>query len=68
MSDATVLALYLSDKGNKQLVQALRPTLKPGTRIVSFFFQIEGWDRQLVKVDSQENLSVYLYKAPDHSP
>mmetsp|Transcript_4581 Transcript_4581/g.9886 ORF Transcript_4581/g.9886 Transcript_4581/m.9886 type:complete len:189 (-) Transcript_4581:614-1180(-) len=64
VSEATVLALYLSDRGNRQLVQKLRPTLQPGTRIVSFFFEIENWQRNLAKTDSTDNLSVYLYKVP----
>ena len=44
-SQATVLALYLSERGNRQLVQALGPSLQPGTRVVSFFFTVEGWER-----------------------
>jgi tRNA A58 N-methylase Trm61 len=64
VTEATVLALYLSERGNSQLVRALQPTLQPGTRIVSFFFTIEGWQRNLIKTDSQENMSVYLYRVP----
>ena len=40
-----MLALYLSERGNRQLVQALGPSLQPGTRVVSFFFTVEGWER-----------------------
>jgi len=59
-----VISLYLSERGNKQLVNALGPTMRPGTRIVSFFFTIEGWERHLVKIDSADNMSVYLYHCP----
>ena len=45
VSEATVLALYLSDRGNKQLVTQLGPSLQPGTKVVSFFFTIEGWQQ-----------------------
>ncbi|KAG1674404.1 hypothetical protein FOA52_012931 [Chlamydomonas sp. UWO 241] len=64
VSRASVLALYLSDSGNKELLRRLGPSLSPGTRVVSFFFTIENYERNLVKQDSHDNLSVYLYKVP----
>ncbi|GAX77888.1 hypothetical protein CEUSTIGMA_g5330.t1 [Chlamydomonas eustigma] len=64
VSEASVLALYLSERGNCKLFRDLKPSLQPGTRIVSFFFTIEGWQRNLIKTDSQDNMSVYLYRVP----
>jgi cyclopropane fatty-acyl-phospholipid synthase-like methyltransferase len=44
-AQATVLTLYLSEKGNATLLRALRPALRPGTRVVSLAFGVEGWPR-----------------------
>ena len=52
--------------GNKHLVNALGPTLQPGTRVVSFFFTIGGWEHSLVKTDSKYNMSAYLCRCPLH--
>mmetsp|Transcript_2027 Transcript_2027/g.3154 ORF Transcript_2027/g.3154 Transcript_2027/m.3154 type:complete len:182 (+) Transcript_2027:61-606(+) len=49
VSTATVLTLYLSDRGNRELMTLLSPSLKPGTRIVSNAFSIHGWEEYLVK-------------------
>ena len=45
LSDATVLTLYLSERGNKQLRPLLGSHLRrtPGSRVVSFCFDIPGW-------------------------
>ena len=61
---ATVIAMYLSERGNKSLVQRYHKAIRPGTRLVSFFFPIEGWEPNLKATDSQDNMSVYLYKSP----
>lgn len=61
---ATVIAMYLSERGNRTLVQRYQKILRPGTRLVSFFFPIEGWEGNLKAIDSQDNMSVYLYTAP----
>ena len=63
---ATVIAMYLSERGNKSLVQRYERSLSPGTRLCSFFFPIEGWEGYLKTIDSQDNMSVYLYKSPDN--
>jgi SAM-dependent methyltransferase len=44
-AQASVLTLYLSEKGNATLLKALRPALRPGTRVVSLAFGVEGWPR-----------------------
>lgn len=62
---ATVLALYLSETGNRKLVTALGQNLRPGARLVSYCFAVEGWERSLVKRDEQDNLPVFLYRVPD---
>lgn len=66
VSDATAIALYLSERGNRELVRAISTTLRPGTKIVSNFFAIEGWERHLVKTCTADPLTgpIHLYKSP----
>ncbi|EFJ48878.1 hypothetical protein VOLCADRAFT_90588 [Volvox carteri f. nagariensis] len=40
VSEATVIALYLSDHGNSRLLRAVQSTLRPGTRVASFYFPV----------------------------
>lgn len=61
----TVLALYLSEFGNRRLLQSVGATLRPGTKVVSFTFAVEGWDKHLLVADRADNLPVFLYSAPD---
>lgn len=65
VSKATVIALYLSDRGNKKLLASVQHTLRPSTRVVSFFFPVEGWDKNLATKDVTDNLPIFLYHAPD---
>lgn len=64
VSDATVLALYLSDTGNRDLLQAVRPTLRPGTRVVSHYFPVAGWEAALLRRDTSAGINIYLYRVP----
>eukprot|EP00877_Chromochloris_zofingiensis_P008179 jgi/Chrzof1/3614/Cz13g02120.t1 len=64
VSPATVVALYLSEHGNQALLKAVSSTLRPQTRIVSLYFPVLGWQQHLVKVDTTQNISIYLYSAP----
>uniref|UniRef100_A0A7S0Y6Z5 Methyltransferase domain-containing protein n=1 Tax=Polytomella parva TaxID=51329 RepID=A0A7S0Y6Z5_9CHLO len=67
VTNATVVALYLSESGNSFLLNSVGPKLKPKTKIVSFFFPINGWEKNLITVDSQDNMSVYLYSSKNVS-
>lgn len=64
VSDATVLALYLSDAGNRDLLAAVGPTLRPGTRVVSLYFPVAGWEASLKAHDTSAGIDIYLYHAP----
>lgn len=55
---------YLSDHGNVRLLQAVRRTLRPGTRVASFYFPVAGWEQQLQHTSSTDGLNVFVYKAP----
>lgn len=59
---ASVIALYMSESGNVRLLNALGGNLKPGTKVVSFCWSVEGWERSLVKRDDHDNLPIYLYR------
>ncbi len=43
LSGASVIVLYLSPKANERLRPKLEDEAKPGTRIVSYDFQIDRW-------------------------
>jgi hypothetical protein len=57
---------YLSDRGNRALMQRLEPTLQPGTRIVSNFFSVAGWEHMLTKTCTADPatgpLHLYVYQ------
>ncbi|KAG2489871.1 hypothetical protein HYH03_011673 [Edaphochlamys debaryana] len=65
VSEATVIALYLSDHGNSRLLAGVSRTLRPGTRVASFYFPVglPGWEQKLTHTDRTDGLVVYLYKA-----
>jgi ribosomal protein L11 methylase PrmA len=60
--DATVVTLYLLPHLNLRLLPRLLNQLKPGTRILSYNFDIDGWQpNQIVKVESEEEGSIIYY-------
>lgn len=62
ISEATVVALFLWPEVTLGLRSKLRRDLKPGTRVVSYFWEIAGWvpDREIV-VDGRP---IYLWTIP----
>lgn len=62
LSDADVIYFYGMPRNIKdKLKQKLEKELKPGTKIISYAFDVPGW--QPVKVDDlKERVKVYLYK------
>ncbi|KAJ9516594.1 hypothetical protein QJQ45_015224 [Haematococcus lacustris] len=65
---ATIITLYLSEHGNRSLLQQLRPRLQPGTRVVSNFFPVQGWEALLVRTCTADPatgpLHLYQVTAP----
>ncbi|HTX61196.1 MAG TPA: SAM-dependent methyltransferase [Methanobacterium sp.] len=57
ISQATVVTLFLSAKANHKLKKKLETELKPGTRVVSYYWRIKGWE---VAREDKEN-HIYLY-------
>jgi SAM-dependent methyltransferase len=63
-SEATVVTMYLLPSVNNRLKPRLLSELKPGTRIVSHAFDIEGWEPQrVVEVDGR---TIYLWVVPEN--
>ncbi|MFQ5835577.1 MAG: SAM-dependent methyltransferase [bacterium] len=58
LSEASVVTLFLSQAANNNLKRKLSQELKPGTRIVSYYWTFDGWRPK--KVD--EKFGVYLYE------
>jgi hypothetical protein len=57
VEDATIVTLYQGYKINKKIRDKLASELKPGARVVSYRFILEGWTPS--KTDEEE--SIYLY-------
>lgn len=71
LSQASIIVLYLSSEANELLRLKLEKEAKPGARIVSYLFAINGW-RPARKVDLDSCFfseghfigSIYLYLIP----
>ena len=62
ISKATVVTLFLSQKANYKLKKKLELELKPGTRIVSYFWTFHGWKPIMTDDDDDQ---IYMYILPD---
>ncbi|MCY1081265.1 SAM-dependent methyltransferase [Archangium lansingense] len=62
--EATVVTMYLLPSVNNRLKPKLLEDLKPGTRIVSHAFDIEGWEPdRIVEADGS---TLYLWIVPEN--
>ncbi len=57
LANATVVSLYQGYIINKKIRDKLAKELKPGTRVVSYRFILDGWK----PVKTNEDESIYLY-------
>jgi len=66
LSDADVVILYLMRDSNNTLKPKLEKMLKPGARVISHDYEIEGWKPQAEeKVDAfRRNHKIYVYRMP----
>jgi hypothetical protein len=67
ISEATIVTLYLLPESNLLLRPKLEAQLKPGTRVISHNYSIEGWDEKGLRSETvvdEKGIShtVYLYK------
>lgn len=63
LKDATLITLYLTTYANERLKPKLRAEARPGSRIVSHDFMINGW-----KPSRKENFNehtIYVYSIPE---
>jgi precorrin-6B methylase 2 len=63
IGDATVVTMYLLPSVNNRLKPKLLGELKPGTRIVSHAFDIEGWEPE--RIIESDGRTLYLWVVPD---
>ena len=65
IQEATVVTLFLSGSVNMKLRSKLLRELKPGTRVVSYYWDMDDWepDKQ-IEVDGDP---IYLWTIPDYS-
>ncbi|WP_155121245.1 SAM-dependent methyltransferase [Bryobacter aggregatus] len=66
LSEADVVILYLLRDSNNTLKPKLEKSLKPGARVISHDYEIEGWKaNQEEKVDAfRRGHKIYVYKMP----
>ena len=64
---ASVVTLYLTREMNIRLAPKLRAELRPGTRVVSFDFDMGDWEpRAMIRVDvNGRTTPVYLWVVPE---
>lgn len=65
LSDADVVAIYLSDSVNAKLAAKLSRELKAGARVVSLDYELPGWkpDKETTVTNAGLNRQLYLYSA-----
>jgi precorrin-6B methylase 2 len=56
--DATVVTLFLMPHTNRRLRSRLREELRPGTRVVSYVWKIEGWEPAMA--DPKKEMYLYV--------
>jgi cyclopropane fatty-acyl-phospholipid synthase-like methyltransferase len=66
LSDADVVILYLMRDSNNTLKPKLEKALKPGARVISHDYEIEGWKpQQEERVDAfRRGHKIYVYRMP----
>ncbi|HEX8439953.1 SAM-dependent methyltransferase [Archangium sp.] len=63
IGDATVVTMYLLPSVNNRLKPKLLGELRPGTRIVSHAFDIEGWEPE--RIVESAGSTLYLWVVPE---
>ncbi|HZY93867.1 MAG TPA: rRNA adenine N-6-methyltransferase family protein [Candidatus Bathyarchaeia archaeon] len=63
LKDATLITLYLTTYANERLKPKLRAEARPGSRIVSHDFMINGWKPS--KKENYNEHTIYVYSIPE---
>jgi SAM-dependent methyltransferase len=61
LADATVVILFLSATSNFRLQDRVRKELAPGSRVVSYYHPIWGWEPDLVG-EARDGYPIYVYR------
>lgn len=62
LSQADVVCAFLTPPAMAKLKTKLEKELKPGARVVSYAFEIKGWQPKTVDKPSEKVTSIYLYQ------
>lgn len=65
-SEATVMAMFMSIRINRELRPRMQAMMKPGSRVVSYRFPILGWEP--LKYIKIKGITIYLYVVPKKNP
>ncbi len=61
VADASVVVLFLSATSNFKLQERIRRELSPGSRVVSYYHPIWGWEPELVG-EARDGYPIYVYR------
>ena len=66
LSDADAIVCYLLPETLKRLKEKLEAELKPGTKIISYAFQMQGWkEKHLEQRNPELNMApIWVYEIP----
>ncbi len=63
LKEATLITLYLTTYANERLKPKLRAEARPGSRIVSHDFMINGW--KPTRKENYNEHTIYVYSVPE---
>ena len=63
LKEATLITLYLTTYANERLKPKLRAEARPGSRIVSHDFMINGW--KPTRKENYNEHTIYVYSIPE---
>ena len=63
LKEATLITLYLTTYANERLKPKLRAEARPGTRVVSHDFMINGW--KPTRKENYNEHTIYVYTIPE---
>jgi SAM-dependent methyltransferase len=61
VSDASVVVLFLSATSNFRLQDQIKRQLTPGSRVVSYYHPIWGWEPELIG-EARDGYPIYVYR------
>jgi tRNA U38,U39,U40 pseudouridine synthase TruA len=61
LRSATVVGIFLSSRANSRLEEKFSQELRPGTRIVSYYWPMKKWNPKFVDYENR----IYLYQVPE---